>query len=127
MNVYKKKHKGPGITRTEALECKPVKNNEIKETRLETGEVLLVYPVVMRPWVENLVRRLGGTVSGQKTKKLQLDELGTAVWGLIDGKHSVQQVIQRFAKKYQLHSREAEVAVTRFLRDLGKRGIIGLQ
>jgi hypothetical protein len=127
MNVFKNKHKGHGITRTQALEFKPVKNNEIKETRLETGEVLLAYPVVMRPWVENLMRRLGGTVAGQKTKKLQLDELGTAVWELIDGKHSVQQVIQRFAKKYQLHSREAEVAVTRFLRDLGKRGLIGLQ
>ena len=105
MNVFKNKHKGPGITRTEALESKPVKNNEIIETRLETGEVVLAYPVVMRPWVENLMRRLGGTVAGQKTKKLQLDELGTAVWELIDGKHSVQQVIQRFAKKYQLHSR----------------------
>jgi hypothetical protein len=127
MNVFKNKHKGPGITRTQALEFKPVKNKEIKETRLETGEVLLAYPVVMRPWIENLVRRLGGTIAGQKTKKLQLDELGTVVWELIDGKHSVRQVIQRFAKKYQLHSREAEVAVTRFLRDLGKRGLIGLQ
>jgi hypothetical protein len=127
MNVFKKKNKNPGITRTEALECKPVKNNMIKETRLETGEVLLDYPVVMRPWIENLMRRLGGSLAGQKTKKLQLDKLGTAVWELIDGNQSVQQVIQRFAQKYQLHSREAEVAVTRFLRDLGKRGLIGLQ
>ncbi|MBW2539086.1 MAG: PqqD family protein, partial [Deltaproteobacteria bacterium] len=30
--------------------------------------------------------------------------MGTAVWELIDGKQSVQQVIKRFAKKYQLHS-----------------------
>ena len=127
MNVFKKKNKSPGITRAEALECKPVKNNMIKETRLETGEVLLAYPVVMRPWIESLMRRLGGSVAGPKTKKLQLDELGTAVWELIDGNQSVQQVIQRFAQKYQLHAREAEVAVTRFLRDLGKRGLIGLQ
>ncbi|MBW2539085.1 MAG: hypothetical protein JRE27_05730 [Deltaproteobacteria bacterium] len=62
MNVFKKKNKDSGITRTQALECKPVKNNMIKETRLETGEVLLTYPVVMRPWIENLMRRLGRTV-----------------------------------------------------------------
>jgi hypothetical protein len=127
MNVFKNKYKPPAITRAEALECKPVKNNMITETRLETGEVLLTYPVVMRPWIESLMRRLGGRVAGPKTKKLQLDVLGTAVWELIDGNQSVQQVIQRFTQKYQLHSREAEVAVTRFLRDLGKRGLIGLQ
>jgi hypothetical protein len=73
------------------------------------------------------MRRLGGSIAGPKTKKLQLDELGTAVWELIDGNQSVQQVIQRFAQKYQLPFREAAVAVTQFLRDLGKRGLIGLQ
>jgi hypothetical protein len=60
-------------------------------------------------------------------KKLHLDEMGTAVWDLMDGRRSVRRVIQGFATKYQLHLKEAEVAVTRFLRELGKRGLIGFK
>lgn len=60
-------------------------------------------------------------------KKLQLDALGTEVWDLIDGRRSVRKIIQRFAETHRLHPREAEVSVTRFLRELGKRGLIGLQ
>ena len=61
------------------------------------------------------------------TRKLQLDELGTQVWDLIDGRITVQSLIQRFADNYQLQLKEAEVSVTRFLRELGQRGIVGLR
>ena len=127
MKVFKKKPKSVNITRTESLECKPVKSVHVTETRLETGDVLLIYPVEMRPLLTSLIRRLGGPTGKTYTKKLQLDALGTAVWELMDGKRTVRQVVQRFAMKHQLHSKEAEVSVTLFLRDLGKRGIIGLR
>ncbi len=127
MKVFKKKPKNVNIKRTESLDCKPVKNVHVTETLLENGEVLLTYPVMTRPWFANLIRHLGGPSEKAHTKKLQLDILGTAVWELMDGKLTVRQVIQRFAMKHQLHSREAEVSITLFLRDLGKRGIIGLR
>jgi hypothetical protein len=53
--------------------------------------------------------------------------LGTAVWDLIDGRLSVERLIKRFAHLYQLQSREAEMSVTQFLRELGRRGIIGMR
>ena len=127
MKVFKKKPKNVNITRTESLECKPVKSVHVSETRLETGDVLLTYPMEMRPWFARLIRRIGGPSGKNYTKKLQLDALGTAVWELMDGRRTVRQVIHRFAKKHRLYPREAEVAVTQFLRDLGKRGIIGLK
>ena len=115
------------MTRTEALKFIPVKNTRIQESRLETGEILLTYPVEIRPWIDRLAKRFGREESKPIEKKLQLDELGTAVWEQIDGERSVKQVIQWFAKKHQLHIKEAEVSVTSFLRDLGKRGVIGLK
>ncbi|UCH21612.1 MAG: PqqD family protein [Deltaproteobacteria bacterium] len=115
------------ISRIEALKCTPIKNVHVKETRLENGAVLLTYPVAMRPWITGLIRRFGGHSERTFTRKLQLDDLGTHVWDLIDGINTVQKVIQRFAEKYQFHLKEAEVSVTRFLRELGRRGIIGLQ
>lgn len=128
MAVFKRKHKvSSQISRTEALKCTPIKNVHVKETRLENGAVLLTYPVAMRPWITGLIRRFGGHSERTFTRKLQLDDLGTHVWDLIDGINTVQKVIQRFAEKYQFHLKEAEVSVTRFLRELGRRGIIGLQ
>ncbi len=127
MSVSKGKNRTVQLTRAEALQCTPIKNTEIKEERLETGEVLLTYPIRIRPWVAGLVRRFGGEGNRVQSKKLHLDELGTTVWDLMDGRRSARQIIKRFAGKYQLHTREAEVGVTRFLRILGKRGLIGLK
>lgn len=127
MRVFKKKGRGTGMTRTEALKFIPVKNTRIQESRLETGEVLLTYPVDIRPWIDRLAKRFGREERKPIEKKLQLDELGTAVWEQINGERSVKQVIQWFAKKHQLHIKEAEVSVTSFLRELGKRGVIGLK
>lgn len=115
------------MTRTEALKFTPVKSGRVRETRLETGEIILTYPMDIRPWIDRIVKRFGGKGSKAVDKKLQLDELGTAVWEQINGERSVKQVIQWFAKKYQLHNKEAEVSVSRFLRELGRRGLIGLK
>ena len=94
---------------------------------MESGCVILSFPVVMRPWFVKVVRRLGGPEESARIRKLQLDELGTAVWDLMDGNRTVRRIISEFAGTFQLHPREAEVSVTQFLRDLGKRGLIGLK
>ena len=117
----------PRIKRAEALNATPIKSVEIEEIQLDTGEVLLSYPVKARPWASGLIRWFGGDSESAQKKKLQLDALGTAVWGLLDGDRSVRQVIQLFSDQHQLHPKEAEVAVTQFLRELGKREIIGLK
>jgi hypothetical protein len=127
MRAFRRKGKGVQITREAALKSTPVKNAQVKEERLETGEVLLTYPITIRPWIAGLIRRFGGNANRVELKKLHLDELGTAVWDLMDGRRSVRRVIKGFAGKYQLHIKEAEVAVTRFLRELGRRGLIGLK
>jgi hypothetical protein len=124
MKALKKK---PLINRAEALNSKPIKNSDVQEVHLDTGDVLLTYPIRVRPWATALIHRLGGSSSHVRRKKLQLDTLGAAVWRLIDGERSVKQVIKRFSEQHQLHRREAEVAVTQFLRELGKRGLIGLK
>ena len=126
MRVFKKKHKKPQLSRTEALKCTPVISSRVVEERLESGEVIIRYPVTIRPFFATWVKRFGGPEDYVQTKALQLDELGSSVWDLLDGKRSVRQLIQIFAETHQLQPREAEVAVTRFIRELGRRGLIGL-
>jgi len=128
MSVFKRKNRArPVMTRTEALDCVPLKNPRIRESRLESGEVLLSYTVKVRPWFSGLVRRLGKEREIVQSKKIQLDELGTTVWDLIDGGRSVRAIVREFSEGYQLENKEAEVSVTSFLRELGKRGLVGLR
>ena len=115
------------MTRQEALAYKPVKSPQVTETRLESGEVVLEYPLAVRPLVAAVARRLGKSQEDLvQIKKLQLDALGTSVWDLVDGKRSVRRMIQIFAETHRLEKREAEVSVTQFIRELGQRGLLGL-
>ena len=127
MKIFKRKSRGAEITRSQALNSIPIKSSHVSESRLESGEAFLTFPVRTKPWMAGIVKRLGGSFNGTVMKKLQLDELGTAVWDRIDGKCSVRRMVEEFASEHQLHPKEAEVAVTQFLRDLGKRGLIGLK
>ncbi|MBW2409119.1 MAG: PqqD family protein [Deltaproteobacteria bacterium] len=127
MKRFKKKRKDVYGDRTAAFKFIPVKNNHITEERLESGEILIHYPVTLRPWIAGLVKRFSGSQTELRAKPLQLDQLGTEVWELIDGNRSVRRITEIFAKAHQLQIREAEVAVSQFIRLLGQRGLIGLR
>ena len=127
MKVFKPKKTDPQITREQALNSRPLKNKHVVENRLESGEVLLSYPISPRPWMAAVLRSLGADRGEKGVRRLQLDMLGTSVWDLIDGRRSVRRIIELFSDSHRVLPREAELAVTRFLRDLGRRGLIGLQ
>jgi len=114
-------------SRSEALACIPVKNRYVREQRLENGEVLVLYPVTVRPWMATLGRWLGAGNAAPRTAKLQLDRLGSAVWALIDGQTPLRRIAATFAQNQRLERKEAEVAVTQFIRELGRRGLVGLR
>ena len=113
--------------RDDALRVIPVKSRMVTDMRLDSGEVLVTYPVAVRPWMAKVIKVLGRRPLKPMTRQLQLDLLGTVVWDLLDGQRSVQMLIERFAAEYQLQNREAEISVTQFLRELGRRGIIGMR
>jgi hypothetical protein len=127
MKVFRKKKSEHHLSRTAALQHRPAKSLHIKESRLESGEVLLEYPLTVRPWLAAVAKRLGRSNEIVQIKKLQLDLMGTAVWDLVDGKRSVRRIVQIFAEDNRLENREAEISVTRFIRELGQRGLLGLQ
>ena len=127
MTAFKAKPKPTAVTREAALKHVPVKNVHVTETLLESGDVLLKHPARMRPLFAGVIGLFGGRTDRVYERKLQLDSLGAQVWGMIDGESTVKQIIHRFAQAHRLHSREAEISVTTFLRELGRRGLIGLR
>ena len=118
---------GGPASRSAALEYRPVKNREVLEEELETGGILLTYPLILRPWFLSLAKRLGLRSKEPLARKLQLDEMGSLTWNFLDGKRSVQDLVDLVCRRYNLNKREAEIAMTEFLRELGRRGLIGLR
>lgn len=112
--------------RARALACIPVVNDAVTATTQATGSVRLEYALQFRPWFVRLHSRLGGHDAPPVHKKLDLDDIGSAVWAMIDGTRSVADIAAAVARRYGLHHKEAELSVTAFMKALGRRGIIAL-
>lgn len=119
--------KSQPLSRIDALRCIPIRNPRVVETRLESGEKLLSYPDALTPWFAGILKRINITPDIRRMRKLQLDILGTSVWNLVDDTTSVMDISTSFARLHQLYPREAEISVIQFLRELGRRGIIGMK
>ena len=110
------------LTKEQSRKAVPVKNESVEETRTATGEVVLYLPRKEAGWIKVLSKVL----YIPKGRKVALDELGTTVWDWLDGQVNVEQVIKKFAEKYRLSKREAELSVVAYLRTLAKRGLVGI-
>jgi len=115
------------LSRTDALCCIPIRNPMVVESRMDSGEILLSYTETLKPWFAGILRRMNKASEIRRTRKLQLDILGTGVWDLVDGKSTVMEIINSFAGIHQLYHKEAEVSVIQFLRELGRREIVGMK
>ena len=115
------------MNRGAALACVPVKNRHVREERLDSGEVVLHYPVTVRPWMAAVARWLGAGSAPPRTAKLQLDRLGSAVWSMLDGQTTLRRMAAAFAEKHRLERQEAEIPLAQFIRELGRRGPVGLR
>lgn len=117
----------PTISRAEALEMVPVRNEAVTEQSMPDGLVQLSYPLAVKPWFGRLAEKVGMWDKRPMIKQIELDEMGTFVWSLIDGDHSVRRIAEAFVAEYEVQQREAELSVTAFIKTIGQRGIIGLK
>lgn len=106
---------------------RPARNVLVREETLPNGVLRLSYLTSVKPWFATLAKRVGAWDGKPQARKLELDELGAFCWNLVDGERTVRELAQAMAGRYQLPRREAELAVAAFLRELGKRGIIGVR
>jgi hypothetical protein len=127
MTAFRKNSGGLVSDRDASMNLTPLRNRRITEQRSGDGMVIIRYPITLKPWIAKLLNRFGHSVNENRFKKLQLDDLGAEVWGMIDDARSVRQITRIFADTHRMPLRESEIAITQFLRDLGRRGIIGLK
>lgn len=89
--------------------------------------MIIEYPLPLKPFFVSLARKFNKTEERTLTKKLQLDNIGSMVWEMIDGATDVKTIIKQIVPETGLSLQEAEISVTTFLRELGRRGLILLK
>jgi hypothetical protein len=112
----------PALDRKGALGAVPVRNSLIEWSRDDQGLVVLRVPW-RRDWLGCFLKRL---VSAPDVRSVVLDEVGSDVWELCDGEHSVDGIVRALAKKYRLNRREVELSLALYVLTLAKRGYVGL-
>lgn len=127
MKFFNKNEKPGAITRPEALACIPQHSSAIDWNELENGDIFIEYNLDLKPFFVSIVKKFSSQPDRRITKKLQLDGMGSSVWRMIDGQNDVKSIIKSVSEKSGLSIQEAEISVTTFLRELGRRGLVQLQ
>jgi len=110
----------PRLTRQQALSALPVRNQVLSVRRLENGDTEITIPR-REDWVGKL---LAFCFFVPKERKVVLEAIGSAVWEMCDGEHTVSQIAAALVKMHKLGRREAETSLTEYLRRLGRRRLI---
>lgn len=110
----------PRMSRSQALEARPIRNPALKWEELDSGEVTITLPR-RRDAVGKLLQVLFYIPN---SRPVNLDVVGANVWKLSDGEHTVNQITDALTEEHKLHRREAEVSLTEFLKTLGKRNMV---
>ena len=113
--------------KNDAILCIPEKNTTVKENFLDSGDLILTYQAMYKPFFLRIKKIVGQNPKKTFTRKIQLDGLGVDVWSLLDGEKNVRTIIKEFAVRHTLNYKEAEISVTLFLRSLGEKGLIGIK
>jgi len=111
----------PMITKDVLLKSKPIRNPELEWQRYPSGEVA----VMIKGKAKGFTKIVAKMAKVEPKKKILLDKVGSFVWDLCDGEHTVEDIIKELMKKYKLHRREAEASLLLYLQMLSKRALIG--
>lgn len=103
------------------LTSRPVRNEAVSWDRDENGEVCITLTRA-RSWKVSFLSKLFYI---PERRKLILDEVGSGVWEMCDGKTSVDAMIRRMSDQYQLNLKESEVSLLHYLRQLGQKRLLG--
>ncbi len=118
----KKRKKQTALPKEVLLKSRVIKNPRVVSEKHENGTVVLK---IKKEHTDS-----GGLFSGLLTsgeKKIELDEIGSYVWELIEKEATVESLVEALAQKFSLHWKEAETSLLVFLNMLLSRGLISLR
>lgn len=118
----------PKITREQTLAAKPLRHPRIEWAREErkadnVSVALLQIPRLRNKWADFVARWM----QVPDFKRIELDEIGSDVWEMCDGKTNVEGIAKAIGAAYRLNKRQSEVSVTAYLKMLAERRLIAVK
>ncbi len=120
--VFKKK--GLRITREQWLRSIPRRVVE-DFTRDSDGNIVIILELKPKGIVSKILNYISITPP-PRYKKIVLDKMGSRVWMLCDGKHSVEDIIKILVKETGFSRRNIELSIYNYLKTLIMKGLIEL-
>jgi hypothetical protein len=109
------------LTLRHQLASIPMRNPQLKASPGETPGSLLIEQKLV---YTGLGKILSKSLLVRKQKRYLLDGLGADVYGRIDGKKTLEQLIDEFADENKLTFFESRALLLEYLRTLMKRGLV---
>ena len=127
-SLFRKKSSVPQFSREDSLQAKVIPNPQIRVEEGTDGNTVLLVPITLKRRYKLLTWFIGraGRAKLPEHKKVELDEVGTIVWKLCDGKHKVKDIVNRISREYKMPRKEAEHSVTTYLKSLVQRQLVAI-
>jgi hypothetical protein len=109
------------LTPDQVLSSRPVRNANLQTEELDDGGIRIIAYRREAWWV----RLLAIVFPIPRERRIELDSVGKQVWELCDGEHTLKEMIGVFQRRHKLTRMEAEWSLRNYLRDLGKRRLVG--
>ena len=111
----------PRLAPEQVLGSRPVRNPALRSEPIDGGGIRL-YVERRKIW---WARVLSMVFPIPRERAIELDGVGEEVWGLCDGETTLRDMTRVFQERHKLTRAEAEWSLRTYLRDLGKRGLVG--
>ncbi len=109
-----------GISRAQAIAARPERLPAVDRKERENGGLLVTVRLSRPAWKQ----WFGAPPTFLRT--FGLDPLGRYVYEMCDGHTTVESIVAAFARKHKVSRAEAEMAVTKFLHTMTRKGMIAI-
>ena len=113
--------KTPKISREAMLNSKPSRNDSLSWEKNDEGETA----ITLTRGDTKKVRILSKIFWIPEKRTLVLDEIGTQVWEMCDGRTTVSAMIRKLSEAHKLNTKEAEISLLAYLKQLGGKRLVG--
>jgi hypothetical protein len=113
--------KQPKIGREAMLNSKPSRNDALEWSKNEAEEIV----ITLRRAETTKVRLLSKLFWVPEKRTLVLDQIGSQVWEMCDGRTTVQAMVRRLSEAHKLNQKEAEISLLTYLKNLGRKRLVG--
>ncbi|MDA0747567.1 MAG: PqqD family protein, partial [bacterium] len=111
--------KQPKISREAMFNSKPTRNDLLEWEKKENGETA----ITLRRADTLKVKIISKLFWVPEKRTLVLDEIGSQIWGMCDGRTTVQAMVNRLSEDHQLNAKEAEISLLAYLKKLGQKNL----